>query len=195
PTLTYTYYVAGPGERIDYNKAFTGWMSEPFDDSQWKSAREISPGLPKGVFDYSHGWMLVPRPIPAMELMEQRFGVVRLSDGITVPKGFPSTTTALTIPANKKVTLLIDQNYLTNAYPVLKFSKGNGSVIRIGYAEALYVNQGTNDWRAERQKGNRNDIKDKRFVGVFDELISNGRTSQVFSTLAWRTFRYVQLQI
>src|SRR5690606_1330418 len=93
------------------------------------------------------------------------------------------------------VTLLIDQNYLTNAYPVLKFSKGNGSVIRIGYAEALYVNQGTNDWRAERQKGNRNDIKDKRFVGVFDELISNGRTSQVFSTLAWRTFRYVQLQI
>lgn len=195
PTLTYTYYVAGPGERIDYNKRLTGWMSEQFNDSEWKSAREISPGLPKGVFDYSHGWMLVPRPIPQMELMEQRFAAIRFSDGVAIPKAFPSTAVAITIPANKKVTLLIDQSYLTNAYPILKFSKGKGSVIRIGYAEALYINQGTNDWRAERQKGNRNEIKDKRFVGVFDELISNGQTGQVFNTLAWRTFRYVQLQI
>jgi hypothetical protein len=195
PKLIYTYYVAGPGEKIDYNKKIVGWTSESYDDRNWKNGHEITAGLPKGVFEWANGWMLVPRPIAQMEMTIQRFGTARQSEGLTLPKGFPATTATLTIPANQKIRLLIDNNHLTNAYPILQFSKGKESVIKISYAEALYLNENSPDWRAEKQKGNRNDVNGKRFVGVTDELISNGAESQVFSPLVWRTFRYVELLV
>jgi len=102
----------------------------------------------------------------------------------------------VTIPANANVTILLDQEFLTNAYPVLQFSKGKDAVITIGYAEALYINEEANkDWRAQNKKGNRNDIEGKHFVGVKDRLISNGQDLQEFCSLWWRTYRYMQLEI
>ena len=49
-----------------------------------------------------------------MEETKQRMYIVRKAEGITVPDSWPSKTGALVIPANKKVTLLIDQNFLQN---------------------------------------------------------------------------------
>jgi hypothetical protein len=64
------------------------------------------------------------------------------------------------------------------------------------YAEALYVDEGgTTNWKAQHQKGNRNEVAGKRFVGREDRIISNGSDNQEFNALTWRTFRYVQLQI
>lgn len=195
PDLIYTYYVSGPGEKIDFNKHITGWNNPSYDDSLWKNATELFAGLPKGVFEWTNGWMLVPRPIPQMELTTQRFREARKAEGMVVPKNFPSTKSAMVIPANKKITLLLDQGYLTNAYPVLHFSKGKAATINIRYAEALFKNENTSDWKAEHQKGNRNDIEGKRFVGVKDQIICGGNDQQTFTTLAWRTYRYVELQI
>ncbi len=196
PDLIYSYYVAGPGEQIDYKLFPSGWNKEGYDAGAWKQASEISRGVPKGVFTFSQGWMLVPRNIPQMELTGQKFKSVSRSEGISIPSGFPLTQHSFTIDPNKKISFILDQGELTNAYPILEFSKGKDARITIGYAEALYIDEGSKkDWRAQNKKGNRNEIENKRFVGVRDVIIPNGKDNQTFTTLVYRTFRYVQVTI
>ncbi len=195
PDLIRAYYAAGPTDKIDYNSYPSGWQQTGYDDTNWQMAQQLFRGLPKGVFFYTLGWMLVPRPIPQMELTEQRLQSVRSSTGILVTSDFLKGGNDFTVPANTKVSLLIDQSFLTTAFPVLQFSKGKNSVIDISYAEGLYIDEGPNkDWHTQNQKGNRNEIEGKRFVGTKDEIICNGGDI-TFSPLAFRTFRYIKLDI
>jgi alpha-L-rhamnosidase len=200
-----TYYVVGPGEAVDLNKYSTGWGKAGYDDSGWENAAGWYAGIPKGIFTWSEGsWMLVPRSIPQMELKDEKPMVVRSSKIIkqnqekdfTLPVDFPLLKKSLEISGNSKIRILLDQAYLTNAYPVLQFSKGKNSIISLSYAEALYVDEGDEKvWQQQVQKGNRNEIKGKRFVGTKDQIISNGMEHQLFSTLMFRTYRYLQLEI
>ena len=195
PRLVYSYYAAGPGEKVNLNLEEAGWKKN-IPINGWNPAQELFRGLPKGVHSWTDGWMLRPRKIPPMELTPQRLESLRKADGILPPKSFPAEKTTLTIPAGKKITLLLDQGHLTNGYPYLKFSSGKNAVITMGYAEALFVNEGDKtDWRAQNRKGNRNDIENKRFSGVMDEIISNGMAGQEYSPLWWRTWRYLQIEI
>jgi alpha-L-rhamnosidase len=196
PDLLYTYYVAGPGEKIDYIKYPANWESNQYNDNAWTQAKQILNGLPKGVLQTDLSWMLIPRTIPLVELNPQRLQTVRSVTGISLPKTFPSTKTSFTIPSNTSVKVLLDNGVLTNAYPVVQFSKGKDAHITLGYAEALYVDEGNNkNWKEQNKKGNRNEVEGKRFVGVKDELISDGNTDQTFTSLAWRTYRYMQVEI
>ena len=90
PIIIYSYYVAGPGETINYNLALKGWKNADFDDAGWSSAHQITSGLPKGVFGFGLGWMLAPRTIPQMELAPQRLQKVRRTDVVQLPENFPS---------------------------------------------------------------------------------------------------------
>ena len=195
PQLIYSYYAAGPGEKVNLNLEEKDWKkNQPLNG--WPAAVEIYRGLPKGVFSYTDGWMLQPRKIPAMELKPVRLATIRKADGITPPAGFPQQKSTLTIPAGKKITLLLDQGYLTNGYPYLNFSGGKDAVVTLGYAEALYIDEGDKkNWRAQNHKGNRNETEGKRFSGVKDEIISNGLAGQEYSPLWWRTWRYMQVEI
>jgi alpha-L-rhamnosidase len=196
PDLLYTYYVAGPGEKIDFSKYPVNWENRNYNDAGWKQAKQIVSGLPKGVFQSDLSWMLVPRSIPSVELTAQRLQAVRSATGISLPAAFPLHKTALTIPANTSATILLDNSFLTNAFPVIQFSKGKDAHITLGYAEALYINEGNNkNWKAQNKKGNRNETEGKRFVGVKDELISDGSNEQTFTSLAWRTYRFLQIEI
>ena len=186
PDLLYTYYVSGPGEDLDFTK-----MSEPVS---WLNARELGQGIPKGVFDWSAGWMLVPRQIPSMEIRPQRLKSVRIAEGITPPKKFPEEATPVTIGPNKTVTLLLDQGFLTNAYPELKFHRGKNAVVTMRYAEALYIKENGPDWKSQRRKENRDEVEGKRFVGVIDRITADGN-AQTFSPLWWRTYRYIELRV
>lgn len=196
PELTYVYYVGAPGDQVDFNLFPQGWQHPEFNDTTWKQASEIGTGLPKGVFDWSLSWMLVPSTLPQMERTLQRFNTVREITGINVPTGFPKQKIKITIPPNTTATLLLDQGQLTNAYPVLEFSNGKQARIHLHYAEALFIKQHDSiDWGAQKSKGNRNEVAGKRFVGVADELISNGNIGQQFIPLDWKTFRYVKITI
>ena len=66
-------------------------------------------------------------------------------------------------------------------------SRGAGSTIRLTYAEALVDSQGV--------KGNRNEIEGKHIVGIFDEFLPDGSEKRPFMPLAWRTWRYLQLDV
>lgn len=184
-----TFYVAGAGELIDMNNIQENWQNTSFDDTKWVEAKRISVGFPKNFSGYSrpNGWFLVPSGIPAMEYNPQRLLALRRVEGMNIPASFPATKKQITIPANRKVTILLDQTFLTNAYATLVFSAGKNSRIKLEYGESLFTQY--------PNKGNRNEVSDKYMLGRKDSLISNGKQQQSFTSLTWRTFRYIQLTI
>ena len=179
-------FVASAGEMVDMNQSVKGWADSDFDDSAWPDASNLFQGQPKGVSD-GFGWMLVPSSLPQMELTYQRIPVIREANGITIPSSFPAAKTAVTIPANTTVTLLLDQTYLTNAYMTLHFSKGKDAGIALRYAESLYEHDG--------RKGNRDSVEGKNFNGRKDSILSDGTNDQSYTTLYWRSFRYIKMTI
>jgi alpha-L-rhamnosidase len=192
------YYVAGPGELVDMSKNIRNWYQVEFDDSKWVKARMLEPGLPKNAAVNSTGWMLVPSPIPQMEMTMQRLSSTRKSSGAQVPAGFPSSKVKFTIPANSKATILLDQGFLTNAYPTLVFSGGKNAALSMAYTEGLYIRKNENlngNWIPTLPKGNRNDIEGKIFLGKTDSLISDGTAGQEYTPLWWRTYRYLRLMV
>src|SRR5688572_9059281 len=190
-----TYYVSGPGEIVDMNKMPDGWMKNDFNDDTWPNAARVGwrGGTPKGAVDIAD-WMLVPSTLPPMELRVQRFATVRKTEGVSIPDGFPATEKSITIPANTKATFLLDQSFYTNAYPELDFSKGKDAGILLTYAEALFSEKPDGPGKTFK-KGNRNEVEGKIISGRKDSIISNGKDDQYYSTLSWRTFRYVEIKI
>jgi alpha-L-rhamnosidase len=184
-----TFYVAGSGEFVNRDEHLHNWHQSALDDSQWLKAKSIAQGFPKNKVGYARpsAWFLVPSPIPQMTYEPQRLLALRKADGISVPDAFPATKTPLTVPAHTKVTLLLDQTFLTNAFPTLIFSGGKNSALKIEYCEALFTKY--------PHKGNRNEIDGKIVLGRKDSIISNGTPQQTFTTLSWRTYRYLQLTI
>jgi alpha-L-rhamnosidase len=199
------YYVTGPGEFIDMKKHIKGWTKDGFNDFSWKGAAQAywRGGSPKGLQD-AFGWMLVPSVIPHREMTKQRLLSVREST-ITIPGTFPAQPARIVIPANTRTTILFDQGFLTNAYPTLEFSKGKDAAILIKYAEALFIPANSQRYGAKGGgymgspdiygKGNRNEVQDKLFLGKKDSLVADGSDKQSFTSLLWRTFRYVQMTV
>lgn len=188
------YYVAGPGEKTDASRYPWGWETSEFNDSGWKKAQAGIEGAMKGARDYP-GRLLVPSPIPPMENKTERFSAIRIEEGIKVPAGFLSQEKELVIPANTKVRLLLDNKVLTTGYLSVLFSQGKSAEITLGYAEALYYDDSQEITKSHpsNSKGNRDDIKGKKFVGYEDKIIADGGDNRLSTSLWWRTWRYVNL--
>ena len=106
---------------------------------------------------------------------------------------FPAQPEPLHIPARTHAVLLLDQTYLTTAYPELTVSGGKDAVIRMRYAESLFEPP-TPGSRA-LDKGNRNEVEGKQFIGNHDEFIADGGARRTFRPLWWRTYRYLELDV
>lgn len=184
------YFVAGPGEKINAANYPWGWEAIAYDDALWKNAVAGSNGAPRDAPDGPNRWMLVPRTIPLMEETPQRILKLRQSSGVAVPDQFPAQPVTFQIPANSKARLLLDQTYLTTAYPELMVSGGKGAAVSLGYAETLFV-EGTKG----NEKGNRNEVAGKYFRGYYDSFIADGGMRRMFRPLWWRTYRYLELKI
>src|SRR5690606_5654664 len=184
------YFVTGPGEQVDMNRHIRNWQQPDYPETGWKKAKTLLRGEPNGfigTYGTISGWMLVPSPLPPMEIKYQRFNRLSRATGISVDPSFPAKPTAITIPANTSATILLDHASLTNAYLNLAFSGGKGASITITYAEALYSKHPV--------KGNRNETEGKFIMGRKDSIIADGSDDQFFSTLYLRTVRYVELKL
>jgi hypothetical protein len=180
------FMVVGPGERIDGNGYPWGWQDSDFDDARWLQPQAIVKGLPYGVgTDVS--WWLEPRSIPLMEETPQRIATVRRAQGVVVDPGFLLGHAPITIPAHTKAVILFDQSFQTNAYPQLRVSGGKGGTIRLIYSEALFDQSGA--------KGNRNDIAGREAIGESDVFVPDGGPDRRFTTLWFRTYRYIEMTI
>ena len=187
------YYAAGAGQYVDMNSAISSeWKKLDFDDSNWDNASLIFGQSASGLgFMRRNGWQLQPSILPNMELSTERLSRVRRTANVSVPKSFPEKPADVVISENNSATILLDQDHLTNAFLSLKFSGGKDALIRVRYAESLYEQDGDRN----RSKGNRDEVEGKIFVGRVDSILSNGASLQEFSTLSYRTYRYVQLEV
>jgi len=184
------YYAAGAGEKFNCENHPWKWMEADFNDADWKKAKESEDGNPvNGVGQWGAPslHLLQQREIPFMEEKMQRFSKIRRSGLSDLNEAFLTGEKSLTIPARSKIKILFDQNTLTNAYPVLTFSKGKNGVIKITYAESLF--------NEKLEKGNRNNVENKKIIGTQDLIYCDGGENRTFQTLWWRTFRYLELEI
>jgi len=187
------YYVAGPGDRVDAAHHPWGWETRGFDDAKWTAAAVIEAAAGREAQDAHSRWMLVPRTIPAMEEKPERLREVRRAAGIPLPRLFPARPEPLAIPAHTHAVLLLDQTYLTTAYPELTVSGGKDAVVKLRYAETLF--EPRKPGARALEKGNRNQVEGKEFLGNNDEFVADGGARRSFRPLWWRTYRYLELDI
>ena len=185
------YYAAAPGDSIDGARYPWGWQTLQYVDEAWSTAAIVGNvrrgAMPPGDYGEVSGWQLEPRSIPPMEKKEQRLARVRRAIGVQTDAAFLQGSGDLLIPARTYASILVDQSHTTNASPVLETSGGAGSTVRLTYAEALVDAKG--------QKGNRNEIDGRTIRGVHDVFLPDGGGHRGFTTLYWRSFRYIQLDI
>ncbi len=182
------YFAIGPGDRIDGARYPWGWERHEFDDSGWVAAREGEKAAPRDGRDAHSRYMLVPRPIPAMEETPARFAAVRQAEGVRVPPEFPARPARIEIPARSRARLLLDQRHLTTAFPELVLSGGRGASVAVRYAEALWMPN-------RRDKGHRDEIDGKEMLGYEDVFLADGGMRRLYRPLWWRTWRYVEIAV
>jgi alpha-L-rhamnosidase len=184
------FFAASKGEMVIMDKTVKGdWKALNYDDTAWPAAAKIMDGKLKGTA-WGIDWALVPSTLPAREMTYQRISKLRAATGIKVPSAFPAKPSPITVPAHTLATLLLDQTFETNAYITLNFSGGKDAGISLGYAESLYQ-KGSKGVI----KGNRNEVEGKEFVGRIDSLIADGSHGQSFTTLNFRTYRYIKVTV
>ncbi len=182
------YYAAGPGEKLISKNHAWNWEKTNFDDSKWKSPKlgTVEFAVGRG-FLFGSTWYLVPRTIPFMEETKQRFGKIARSKGINTNDNFIKGTGSLTIPAHTKASILIDQLHHTIGHPIIHYSYGKDSQIKITYSEAMY----DKNWK----KGDRNVVKGKHILGYYDSIEADGGINRSFKPIGQKTFRFIQLDI
>jgi alpha-L-rhamnosidase len=180
------YMVVGPGDQLDASKFDWNWEKTNYDDSKWPQAQQIVHAEPVG-----HGtdnrWTLTPRAIPLLFERTDRFPKLRRTQNINTSGLFTKGNHPITIPANRTVSLLLDNLVNTAAYPELIVSDGKGASIKMTYAESLFDAKGI--------KGNRNEIENKDIRGNYDIFLPDGGENRTFRPLWFRAYRYLQLDI
>ncbi|MCB0634548.1 MAG: alpha-rhamnosidase, partial [Lewinella sp.] len=179
---TRAYLVTGPRLQIDGQKHPWDWEKTTYDDSGWLAAKTIRNAKPLGNGTEFH-WELVPRAIP-LNYEKEEAPIQLRKDGMTT--SFMEDGLRI-IPANTTVDFLLDQTYLTNAYPYLQVSQGAGSRIRLEYGESLFDVEGN--------KGNRNEVGNKDIRGYYDIFLPDGGPQRTFTTPWFRVWRYIKMTI
>lgn len=169
------YTAVGPAERVEAAQYPWGWEKTDFGDSGWLKPMVGPNGQPRAAQDSNNAWFLVPRSIPFEERSAEQ-----------PMRGTLSLRRAPT-PANTTETFILDQGYLTTAYPELSVHGGRGARIAIKYAEGPWL-------EGKQEKGDRDVVEGKRFLGYEDVFIADGG-ERVYKPLFWRTYRYVQITI
>ncbi|WP_405412662.1 hypothetical protein [Maribacter sp. Asnod1-A12] len=176
------FYANNPTDMVDMNNYPTHWETLNFDDTDWKKVAFFENASSMGG---SIAYLLEPRNLPLLSWDEERIAsIVRSSKPLETE--FP-VLGSLTLEPNTTTTFLLDQQYVTNGFPELVFSKGKSATINIKYAENLFG--------ANNEKGDRNDLENKKLLGYYDEIISNGKNAQKFIPNWMRTFRFIEFEI
>jgi hypothetical protein len=98
---------------------------------------------------------------------------------------------AVTVGAHTARRAIVDLDTYLCAYPELVTSGGTDAVIRIAWAETLY---GSPEATPE-DKGHRDEIEGKYFVGRGDTFLTDGGTGRRYEPLWWQAGRYVQIHV
>lgn len=189
----WSYWAADPGERLDANLYDWDWMQPGSgSSSHWIAAvgamresiyPQTSRPSPRGDTP-QNPWVLTADTLPQMEFRPVPAGkVVRAN--LKGADSFPAAP--ITVPPHTSAEILLDRTTMTSGYPDLEVSGGGDAQIDIGYTEALYDQH--------QQRGNRNEVGDRKVLGQFDEFLPDGGAHRTFMPLWFRTWRYLELNI
>jgi alpha-L-rhamnosidase len=164
--------------------------------------------LMKPLKDHSTGlirskWKLYPTPLPELMYQPRNIGILRgvastnykateivsSSPLISNWQNLIHKKTAIKIPENSRHKWVIDLENYYCGFPQIKLSAGKDSVVKILWAESLYIE---ND--KIRDKENRNEIQNKIFYGFGDTIKQHGQTA-IYKPLWWRCGRYLLIDI
>ncbi|MFN8254405.1 MAG: alpha-L-rhamnosidase C-terminal domain-containing protein [Bacteroidales bacterium] len=192
-TIDFGLYVGNPTDSIRADKYPWGWEKTDFDDSNWLTAKwcDIAGGRNTqnaGGILFSGGKMLLPRRTGLLEETRVNFTKISRMSGIEKSENFIHNKGVLVIPANTKLSFLVDQTYETMGYPEMTVSGGKNAWIQVMYAENLIV-------KNKSPKGNRNAIEGKYLVGIKDVFIPDGGKNRLFKPTYIRSFRFIQVDI
>jgi alpha-L-rhamnosidase len=192
--ITGGFYAANPTDSL--NAAFYPWG--------WQTGEDINGDWVRAVFCENasafgggFAWLLEPRNTPLQTQRTERIErLAKASDGSRDAERSPAEflqNKPVLIPAYSKKTFLLDNKVLTTGYPELKWAGGDRAVVKIGYAENLFV-PGTPN------KVNRDQVDGMQFVGIQDVILGNngtmsGQPVRTFRPTWLRTFRYVQIEV
>jgi len=181
------YYSAGPGEAVNAESYPWGWEWPDFDDSEWMDPKPgtVEFAVGRG-FLYGSTWFLVPRQIPFLKEVNERFSKIARLENLDQVNPFIWESEEALIPANTSLRILLDNQVHTTGYPELIISKGKGAKIKITYAEALFLGD---------SKGNRDVVEGKEILGYYDIIAPDGGKLRKYKPFSRKTFRYVQLDI
>lgn len=197
------------GWRFRFSRPFPN--AESLDEFDWQPARRVTRAR-----DQIQDWLmfrqrrLQPAVLPPMISAPFPLGALR---SVTVPpsaevqniplpadgkiesrenwSAFAAGKTEITLPPHAIRRVIFDlQNYLT-AYPELTVSGGQGTLIRLGWAESPRL---TPDWE-NHAKGHRDELAGKFLLTVADEFLLDGKTNARHAPLWWQAGRYVELVI
>lgn len=99
-------------------------------------------------------------------------------------------TGPVVVPPHTRRQVVIDLEQYVCAYPQLGLSRGSGSRVTIGWAEALYLEA------ASQAKGQRDEIEGRWFIALCrDVVITDGGEARQFEPLWWRAGRFLELLI
>jgi len=194
---SWEYMASGPGEEINAALYDWNWQTPAAAGSGWLPA--ASP-IRESIFEdigrahsadteADNPWGLIPDELPHTEYAPTSPGdIVRLDMiGAEQPglSRFPSAP--VTLAPGIQIHILLDRKTLTTAYPQLTVSGGKGAKITLTYAEALYDK--------DQHKGDRDDVGDRKAIGITDSFLPDGGQHRTFEPLWWRTWRYLDLDI
>ena len=182
------YYAAGTPEVIDGRTLQWDWDSATVaDPAAWLPATSLGNAAPEDAENSPTPWILHRDELPPMQYAATSAGhIVRTTGLESASLEHANFDKPITIPANADVTLLLDRDTLTTAFPSLAIKGGRDAAIHLTYAEALYDDKG--------EKGNRNEIAGRHIEGVEDTIFSDGG-ERTYRTLWWRTWRYLQIEV
>lgn len=208
PGLNGTYHVIGGSTRIDLNR---------FDARRavWVKPAHVREPIASNLTGIlARGWRLEPAALPEQRHELWRGGRVRArlprwTAAPDVKFGAETATTvvagwndllqrgrALTLPAGHRETVLIDTDDYLCGYPLLEFSGGAGTRVRIDWAESLFMRESpTAPAHGPGAKGHRDEVVGKRFIGFGDTWILAGRDRRWICPPWWRSGRYLLVSI
>jgi alpha-L-rhamnosidase len=215
-TVTFKdYMAAGPGEEIDAASYDWNWQDPAAAGGAWVAVASPMRDSIYGGVNGAHSadttgdnpWGLVPDELPHMEYTSTEAGVtvdsliasgvgfpgsadpnsdmIGIRDGKLEPKDIPIHS--ITLPQHSTIKILLDRKTLTTAYPQLAVSGGKGSHIVLTYSEPLYDK--------DLHKGDRDEVGDRKALGLTDSFLPDGGQHRTFEPLWWRTWRYLDLDI
>lgn len=177
-------YAVNPCDSVVADAYLWDWYKIGINTASWKPAIFVENATSN---DHGFAWLLEPRNIPMQRQELHRLAYVLKAEGVKANANFLKGNAPITIPAHSRALLWLDNQVLTIGYPALRFSKGRNARIRVGYAEALFEPN-------SEEKGNRNEWQGKRFVGITDVVVADGKPHTWQPT--WlRCFRFVQIEI